>query len=330
MTEERTTADQLLSIPADDFVAELGSVISRLSFVHEMETSGALYLPFREPPPPPSPYPAAFYSAEEWLRNKRDQLLEAIVIEFDYGAKRNRYANQSSAKLVQDLAKAIKPVCDLPYQLDPLLVATMLVKIGLDEFCAGYDPLTSDSQNWSLEKALGYDRLKANELTHKARALVRAGRWKRAVPLLESALRFCPLHFIALNDLTDIYARYYPKCDKGLEYGRKLFRQAELSGHMEPEVLDTIGWAGFRHGGKINIVEDVLKRAEMSIRNGESGYITIGYHLMAVLAAQEKYSDARRLFEKFSKLPATTTIDSESLHAAKQLRNTFPEMPQIR
>ena len=62
------------------------------------------------------------------------------------------------------------------------------------------------------------------------------------------------------------------------------------------------------------------------MQTGESGYITVGYHLMAVLAAQEKYADAIHLFDKFVDLPPTTTIDSESLHAAKELRRSFSEM----
>jgi tetratricopeptide (TPR) repeat protein len=264
----------------------------------------------------PGPYPEGFYRAQKWLRRKRLDLQRCIIEQLDYGSKREQYGRGREVLLVTDLATAIAPICHKPHPVDPLLVATLLVKIGLDNFCEGYDQDQTNLELWSLERALGLDSNEANNLAWKGNKLLIAGNWKDAVQLLERALTLCPLHFDALNDLTYIYGTNYPKCEQGLEYARQLFHRTIES---EPAVLDTIGWAGFRHGGNIDTVEVCLREALKGLKPGESFYITVAYHLMAVLIAREKNGEAYSLFEQFVHFPATNAIDEESLTSAKQL-----------
>jgi tetratricopeptide (TPR) repeat protein len=303
----------------EDLVCDLGEQ-SHLFWLYNEQGQERDLLPIRMGPSRrPGPYPDAFYAAQKWLRRNRDQLVKLIVEEFDYGARRDDYGRGREADLVWDLAKVIAPACKEPHPVDPPLAAAVLVRIGLGEFCKGYEEPNSDSSSWSLERALGLDPNKANDLTARANRLLYAGRWKEAVPLLENALSYCPLHFNALNDLTYIYGAYYPRCEKGLEYARLLYHRTLQGDPNEPEVLDTIGWAGFRHGGNIDTVEACLRQALKWVKQGESGYISIAYHLMAVLVAQEKRAEASTLFGTFVNLPPTTVIDSESLEQAKQL-----------
>jgi tetratricopeptide (TPR) repeat protein len=317
-TPKKEASDRVSAL-TEDLVCDLGGQ-SRLFWLYNEWGQERHLFPVRVGPSRrPGPYPEAFYAAQKWLRRNRDQLIKLIIEEFDYGAKRDDYGRGHEPELVRDLAKAIAPACEKPHPVDPVLAAAVLVRIGVDEFCRGYDEPKADSRSWSLEKALGFDPDEANELAAKANGLLFAGRWKEAVPLFEKALALCPMHFNALNDLTYIYGAYYPKCEKGLEYARQLFHRTMQGAPNEPEILDTIGWAGFRHGGDIDTVEALLREAVKWIKSGESGYISVAYHLMAVLVARGKRAEATTLFESFVDLPPTSTIDAESLGEAGQL-----------
>ena len=109
---------------------------------------------------------------------------------------------------------------------------------------------------------------------------------------------------------------YYPKCQQGLDYARQLFGRILDN---EPAVLDTIGWAGFRHGGNLDTVELCLDEALKWMNPGETGYVSVAYHLMAVLIARNKKDEAISLYQKFSEFPPINIMDEESLAEAAKL-----------
>jgi tetratricopeptide (TPR) repeat protein len=320
MTAKKETAADFLARADEEVIVELGKQ-SRLSWRYDENGAERELMPVRMAAASrPGPFSEPFYRAEKWLRLKRNELRKAIVEDFDYATKRADYGRGHEATLVSDLAHSIGPICQAPYPVGPLLAAAVLVKIGLDKFCDGFgEPQTNTGSRWTLESALGLDLNKANECSIRGNQLLVAGQWREAVPLFEEALALCPWHFNALNDLTCIYGMYYPKCQQGLDYARQLYRRTLDS---EPAVLDTIGWTGFRHGGDLDTVEVCLQEALKWMKPGESGYISVAYHLMAVLVARQKNDEATALYQKFSHFPPTNFMDKESLSEAAKLSRT--------
>jgi tetratricopeptide (TPR) repeat protein len=146
-----------------------------------------------------------------------------------------------------------------------------------------------------------------------------AGNWKEAVLYFEETLLSYAFHFDAMNDLAYIYATYVLGHPKGIEYARRVLVNTPKSAGIDCAVLDTAGWAAYRHAHRLDRAEVHLRKALSYLKPGEQFYPTVAYHLIAVLVDAGKQGEAKRLFETFSHLPVTHLFDEQSIRAARAL-----------
>lgn len=129
-------------------------------------------------------------------KGNRDELEEAIIsfekaIEYDNGFAR-AYADLAIAYYYLDATQAEKKYSELI--------------------------------NSYADKALSFDDQLEQSLIAKAVYYLNTGRNDQAVPFLEKALKYNPNSAIAINSLSDFYARYSPDTEKYLEYALKGIR----------------------------------------------------------------------------------------------------------
>jgi tetratricopeptide (TPR) repeat protein len=205
---------------------------------------------------PPGPFPENFYRAEKWLRAKQPELQKAIIQDLKFGEKQAHYHRGKETDLVCDLANAIEPICREPYPVDPIVVAVLLVRLGLNQFCRRYGQ-ASYSRDWSLESALGINSQAANVAAERAYALLLGGNWKDALALYEEAIANNKQHMGALNDMAFIYATYMPGTERGLRIARWVAQETYRGSVSEAAVMDTLGWSVFRHTGDVKEAKNI-------------------------------------------------------------------------
>jgi len=321
--------EELLSFPLERLACAVGRE-SNLWWLYDDEGQGRRLLPILTGPyTPPGPYPEAFYRAQKWLRLKRTEIQKTIIEVFDYGSKKDLYPRGKESDLVLDLADALAPLCHEPSPVDPTLVAALIFRLGLAEFCRDFDQ-GPRFKPWSLEEALGFDAQAANEAASRGGALFYSGDWKAAIPFYQKALSHYPVHVAAMNDLAYIYATYLPGEKKGLEYAEFLLMNTSKGEARECEILDTAGWSYYRHAGDLVKSEEYLRDALKLRKPGEPYYISLAYHLMSVLKDANKIADLNVIYDTLSGVHATNQFDREAHVLAKKLVKGVPRRPHPR
>jgi TolB-like protein/AraC-like DNA-binding protein/Tfp pilus assembly protein PilF len=82
----------------------------------------------------------------------------------------------------------------------------------------------SELINYNADKALSIDDKLAQSLIAKAMFYLNTGQNEQAIPFLENALEYNPNSAMAINFLSDFYARYDPDSEKYLKYALKGIR----------------------------------------------------------------------------------------------------------
>jgi len=311
--------EQRIREQTEDLVCELGNASNLgIRFDDDGQMRHLMPIPTGRRYVPPGPYPESFYRAQKWFRRHRTELQKAIIEDFDYGSKASRYGRGHEVELVRDLARIIAPICNEHSPVDPLLVAVVLLRLGIDEFCRGYQA-KDEWGAWSLEQVLGIDPLEANQAAQEGGELLWQGKWEAAIPFYEKALSKYAFHMRAMNDMAYIYATYFPSQRKGLEYAQRVFSYSLKGDPDEGYVLDTAGWASYRYNHNLETAEELLRESLSLIAPGENGHISVVYHLMCVLKDAGKTDEVKGLWQTIDATQAVNPLDQESHKCARAL-----------
>jgi hypothetical protein len=146
-----------------------------------------------------------------------------------------------------------------------------------------------------------------------------SGNWRGALTAYEDAVANNPGHMGAMNDMAFIFANYMPGTTKGLDLAEWVAQETYRYTAPESAVMDTLGWSIFRHTNNAAKAEEYLRLAFRLIRPGDQFYISGAYHMMSVLCALGKRTEAETIFQTMSNCVPLNAIDKESYEAAVRL-----------
>lgn len=277
-------------------------------------------------------HPDEYYTAHRWLDSHRKKLQERIAIDFGYMSKRESYPRGKEADLIIDISEAIKDI--VGNDIDPILVATVLFKEGLDRFCSDYtnvdiyvkkaiEQLSYGRYNEStlkiLEQALTINPHNSDANYYNGSVLLHLGRWKEAIKYFEKSIEYNPAHYLALNDLGFILTEYMEDTKKGFEYAKRALSMTWKGSPDEPAILDTVGWAYYQQEHNLEEAKRYLRESFNLTSSEQQFYITVCYHLMMVLKECNELQEVKELFRQISKLTPDNPVDRESYEKAKKL-----------
>ena len=199
----------------------------------------------------------------------------------------------------------------------------VLLRLGIDEFCRDYESSLQPGR-WSIEEALGIDRRAAEAAAVRGNELLWQGHWQEAIPFLERALARYAFHRMALNDMAFICATHFPSDPRGLEYARRVYYNTYRGDPSECSILDTAGWVAYRCSHNLTLPEDLFRKALALVSPGTDGYVSIVYHLMAVLKDAEKIDEFRAFWQNIVRMKPINALDQESFAAARELVHDPP------
>lgn len=308
---------EYLNEPLDDLVHSLGGE-SRVDPSHPRPLSSAgdtTHFPsdidfFRDP------YPLNFYRTQNCLAEKRSQLKAAILDNFDYEAKKQLYPAGSTVQLVSDLSRTLEPLCKEPHPVNPILVATLLVKIGLERFCQDADKPLGE---WTLERALGWNAEAADAAIHRGNRYLFEGNWKEALKAFTEAISLSPAHLDALNMLGYVYATHAPEAEEGFAYAKRAGERTPAGDHNEAAALETLGWAYYRQKHNLIEAERYIRAALNLMHPGQKYYITCVHHLMLVLKEAGKTTELNELYKTVEGSVPLNDIDKASYKEINEL-----------
>jgi len=220
------------------------------------------------------PYRPEYYTAHRWLSAYRDQLRHCICDEWHYEAKRRDFRRGDEEQLIVEIANVIADV--VGDEVDPVLVAVVLFKQGLESLCSH----TRDVENYLIRVKARMDRgeydaeslalaRRAHELAPSdaeanyccGSVLLVQGEWRESMGFLEAAVNADPAHSYALNDLAYILTTHALDVERGFEYAKQALSMTLAGSWEEKFVLDTVGWSFYTCEGNLEEAQRYLREA---------------------------------------------------------------------